>query len=104
MIVTAFIEGLIWSALWIIYVYIIVRCFPWQLLHDYPEDIQEAATLKKPTDKQNTIARDCSKWNTQYPSNEPGAGRRTRLCKKSGHKIVMGKFINLCGIYGQLCE
>lgn len=54
MIGTAIIEGLVWSALWIIYVYIIVKCFPWQMLHDYPKDIQEAATLKEPTEQQNT--------------------------------------------------
>lgn len=57
MIVTALIEGLIWSALWMIYVYIIVKCFPWQMMHDYPKDIQEAATLKEPTDKQNNNAK-----------------------------------------------
>ena len=54
MIGIAIIEGLVWSALWIIYVYIIVKCFPWQMLHDYPKDIQEAATLKEPTEQQNT--------------------------------------------------
>ena len=29
MILTAIIEGLIWSVLWIIYVYIIEKRFPW---------------------------------------------------------------------------
>ena len=57
MIGTAIIEGLIWSVLWIIYVYIIVKCFPWQMLHDYPKDIQEAASLKEPTKKQNKDAK-----------------------------------------------
>ena len=53
MILTALTEGLIWSVLWIIYVYVIVKCFPWQMLHDYPEDIQKVATIGEPTDKQN---------------------------------------------------
>ena len=48
----ALIDGLVWSVLWIIYVYVIVKFFPWQMLHDYPKDIQKAATLKEPTDKQ----------------------------------------------------
>ena len=57
MITTALIEGLIWSVLWIIYVYIIVTKFPWMMLHDYPKDIQEASTLAEPDDKQNRSAR-----------------------------------------------
>jgi hypothetical protein len=52
MIGKALIEGLIWSVLWMIYVYVIVKFFPWQMLHDYPKDIQEASTLKEPTEKQ----------------------------------------------------
>ena len=35
MIRTALIEGVIWSVLWMIYVYIIVVRFPWEMLHDY---------------------------------------------------------------------
>lgn len=52
MILTAFLKGLVWSALWIIYVYVIVTRFPWKMMHDYPKDIQEASTLPEPTDKQ----------------------------------------------------
>lgn len=51
MYVTAFIEGLLWSILWIIYVYVIVMKYPWQMLHDYPEDIQKASTLPEPTEE-----------------------------------------------------
>ena len=51
------IEGIIWSVLWVIYVYVIVTKYPWQMLHDYPEDIQKASTLPEPTDKQNRNAR-----------------------------------------------
>ncbi len=54
---TAFIEGLIWSVLWIIYVYVIVTKYPWQMLHDYPEDIQKASTLPEPTEEQNRKAK-----------------------------------------------
>lgn len=48
----ALIDGFVWSVLWIIYVYVIVKFFPWQMLHDYPKDIQKASTLKEPTDRQ----------------------------------------------------
>ncbi len=57
MYVTAFIEGLIWSVLWIIYVYVIVTKYPWQMLHDYPEDIQRASTIPEPTEEQNKKAK-----------------------------------------------
>ena len=53
----ALIEGFIWSVLWIIYVYVIVTKFPWQMMHDYPEDIQKAATLSEPTDRQKRNAK-----------------------------------------------
>ena len=43
MYITALIEGLVWSVLWIIYAYVIVTKYPWQMMHDYPEDIQKAA-------------------------------------------------------------
>ena len=53
----AFVEGMFWSVLWIIYVYVIVTRYPWQMLHDYPEDIQKAATLPPPTKQQNKSAK-----------------------------------------------
>ena len=49
MVITALIEGLIWSVLWIIYVYVFVTKYPWEMMHDYPEDIQKASTLPEPT-------------------------------------------------------
>ncbi|ORX75428.1 hypothetical protein BCR32DRAFT_271910 [Anaeromyces robustus] len=52
MYVQALYEGLIWSALWIGYVYMIIKLFPWTMLHDYPEDIQKASKIPKPTLKQ----------------------------------------------------
>jgi hypothetical protein len=57
MIEVALVEGLIWSVLWIIYVYILVTKFPWEMLHDYPEDIQKASTLPKPSAEQKKKAR-----------------------------------------------
>ena len=57
MISNACIYGLLWSVLWIIYVYIIVKVFPWEMLHDYPKDIQEASTLAEPDDKQKKNAK-----------------------------------------------
>ena len=57
MIMTAFAEGLIWSVLWILYVYLIMRYFPWMMLHDYPEDVRKASTLPEPTDTQNRNAK-----------------------------------------------
>ena len=57
MIRTALIEGVAWSLLWIIYVYIIVVRFPWEMLHDYPEDIQKASTLPKETPSQKRSAK-----------------------------------------------
>ncbi|MBR1422654.1 MAG: hypothetical protein IJ571_04330 [Ruminococcus sp.] len=52
MYITAIIEGAVWSALWMIYVYVIVIRFPWDMLHDYPSDIQKAATLPEPSQEQ----------------------------------------------------
>ena len=57
MIPVALIEGLIWSVLWMIYVYILVSRFPWEMLHDYPEDIQKASTLPAPSDEQKKKAK-----------------------------------------------
>ncbi|OUM67564.1 hypothetical protein PIROE2DRAFT_4968 [Piromyces sp. E2] len=50
--IQALYDGLIWSVLWMVYVYMILKCFPWEMLHDYPEDIQKASKLPKPTLKQ----------------------------------------------------
>ena len=53
----AVIKGLIWSVLWIIYVYVIVTKYPWQMLHEYPKDIQKASTLQEPTTEQKKNAK-----------------------------------------------
>jgi len=53
----AVIKGLIWSVLWIIYVYVIVTKYPWQMLHEYPKDIQKASVLQEPTTEQKKNAK-----------------------------------------------
>lgn len=53
----AVIKGLIWSALWIIYVYVIVTKYPWQMLHEYPKDIQKASVLPEPTTEKKKNAK-----------------------------------------------
>lgn len=50
-------EGLIWSALWFVYIFIILKLFPHTMLHDYPKDIQAASTLGKPSPQQERKAR-----------------------------------------------
>ncbi len=57
MMVNALKDGLIWSALWFIYIFLILKYFPHTMLHDYPKDIQEAATLEKPTASQERAAK-----------------------------------------------
>jgi hypothetical protein len=57
MVKVAFGEGIIWSVLWIIYVYVIVDKFPWEMLHDYPKDIQKASKLQEPTFRQKKNAK-----------------------------------------------
>ena len=39
---TALFLGLIWSGLWMAFLYVIMKCFPWEMLHDYPEDVRRA--------------------------------------------------------------
>ena len=57
MIQVALVEGLVWSVLWMIYIYILVKKYPWEMLHDYPEDIQKASTLPAPSTEQTKNAR-----------------------------------------------
>ncbi len=52
MITHALRDGLIWSVLWIGYVYMLLKWFPWEMVHEYPEDIKEKTTLKEPTEEQ----------------------------------------------------
>ncbi len=54
---TALFSGLIWSGLWMAYLYVIMKCFPWEMLHDYPEDVRRASALAEPTGKQKRNAR-----------------------------------------------
>ena len=54
---TALLLGLIWSGLWMAYLYVVMKCFPWEMLHDYPEDVRKASTLPEPTRKQKRNAK-----------------------------------------------
>ena len=38
----ALLPGLIRSGLWMASVYVIMKCYPWEMLHDYPEDVRKA--------------------------------------------------------------
>jgi hypothetical protein len=49
--------GLIWSVIWSVYVFLILRYYPFSMLHDYPKDIQVAATIEKPTKAQEQAAK-----------------------------------------------
>ncbi|MBQ8996000.1 MAG: hypothetical protein IJ091_09305 [Oscillospiraceae bacterium] len=52
MIYDALLKGLIWSVLWILYVYMLLKCFPWEMVHEYPDDIKEKTTLKEPNEEE----------------------------------------------------
>ncbi len=52
MMLQAFICGLIWSVMWSVYVFLILKFYPFSMLHDYPKDIQAAATIEKPSKAQ----------------------------------------------------
>ncbi|PID82370.1 MAG: hypothetical protein CSB16_01340 [Clostridiales bacterium] len=41
-------ESIIWSLLWMLFVAILVRIFPFMIEHDYPIDVQKVANIKKP--------------------------------------------------------
>jgi len=45
MITKALLEGLVWSVMWIFYVYVLLRWFPWEMIHEYPEDVKQACAL-----------------------------------------------------------
>ena len=49
--------GLLWSVLWMIYIFLILKFFPHSMLHDYPKDIQAASAIGKPSEKQEKNAK-----------------------------------------------
>jgi len=49
--------GLIWSGLWMVFIYVIMKCFPWEMLHDYPEDVRKASALPEPSRRQKRNAK-----------------------------------------------
>ena len=84
---------LIWSGLWIAYLYVIMKCFPWEMLHDYPEDVRRASTLPEPTGKQkrkdiqrNRIDHYLRSTDSVWPSPFPcGEGRFSNAVLVSVH-------------------
>lgn len=57
MMLQAFAYGLIWSVMWSVYVFLILKFYPYSMLHDYPKDIQAAAAIEKPTKAQEQAAK-----------------------------------------------
>ena len=57
MILHALICGLIWSVMWSVYVFLILKFYPFSMLHDYPKDIQAAAAIDKPSKPQEQAAK-----------------------------------------------
>ena len=51
-VLSALLEGLVWSALWITLLMPMFFHFPWLLVHDYPEDVRKAVRLPDPTPTQ----------------------------------------------------
>ncbi|MFC2293058.1 MAG: hypothetical protein ACFNLD_07505 [Kingella oralis] len=49
-------SSIIWSLLWMIFVAITVRHFPWTMAHDYPPDMQQATVLPAPNPAQKRHA------------------------------------------------
>ena len=45
-------SSIIWSLLWLLFVALCLRHFPWAMAHDYPPDMQQAAALPAPTPAQ----------------------------------------------------
>ena len=43
--------------MWSVYVFLILKFYPFSMLHDYPKDIQAAATIEKPTTAQEKAAK-----------------------------------------------
>ena len=53
----ALICSLIWSVMWSIYVFLILKNYPFSMLHDYPKDIQAAAAIDTPLKEQEKAAK-----------------------------------------------
>ena len=66
MITNALLNGIIWSVLWIVYVYMLLKCFPWEMVHEYPEDIKQKTTLEAPTDEQKKKLNSMEVWHLSF--------------------------------------
>ncbi len=49
---TLLLEALLWSVIWMLFVAVSVRVFPFTIEHDYPEEVRRVAKLQKPSPKQ----------------------------------------------------
>ncbi len=47
-----FLESMLWSLLWMLFIVVLVRVFPFMIAHDYPVDVQKVADVKKPNKKE----------------------------------------------------
>ncbi len=53
----ALVCGLLWSVMWSVYIFLILKFYPFSMLHEYPKDIQAAAAIEKPTAAQEQAAK-----------------------------------------------
>lgn len=53
----ALVCGLLWSVMWSVYIFLILKFYPFSMLHEYPKDIQAAAAIEKPTAAQELAAK-----------------------------------------------
>lgn len=51
-VLSSVLEGLVWSALWIMMLMCLFYRYPWLLVHDYPPDARAAARLPEPSPAQ----------------------------------------------------
>lgn len=51
-VMSALLDGLVWSVLWTALLMPMLFHFPWLLVHDYPEDVRKAVRLPEPTSAQ----------------------------------------------------
>ena len=51
-IIPALVEGLVWSALWAVFVLLLIVFFPWLIEHDYPPDVRACAHIPPPAPAQ----------------------------------------------------
>lgn len=43
----ALLDGMVWSVLWIAYVYVLLKCFPWEMVPENPKVYDLVITNKR---------------------------------------------------------